>query len=293
MNTNRSVLLLSTVTAFTAAAGPPASAPPAAPAGSWKDRTISPVANMLYFEDPVLRNEIRPAFIYHRIDDDFVTGGGDAYLAGVQIRYMVNERFQLIANKGGYLWIDPDLGDDTSGLANLVVGAKYVLIDDEAGQFILTPGFTYEIPLGDEDIFHGTGDGILNLFASAEKGWGNFHLTGYAGYQQAIDTDANSSILQFNLQADYWVHQYFIPFVTLSSWTVVDAGRAIALDSEGYDTINFGSSASDGVTQVTLGLGFRSRLTQTVDIGLAWQKAIADPEGLFDDRFTFDVSYRW
>lgn len=293
MKTTRIALILSAAAAALSVAGPVTTAAPAPAAGSWKDRTISPVANMLYFEDPVLRNEVRPAFIYHRIDEDFVTGGGDAYLAGVQIRYMINERLQLIANKGGYLWIDPDLGDDSSGLANLVVGAKYVLVDSEADQFIFTPGFTYEIPLGDEDIFHGTGDGILNIFASAEKGWGNFHLTGYAGYQQAIDTDANSSILQFNLQADYWVHQYFIPFVTLSSWTVIDAGSAIPLDSEGYDTINFGSSASDGVTQATLGLGFRSRITPMIDIGLAWQKAIADPEGLFDDRITFDVSYRW
>lgn len=265
---------------------------PPEPKVSWKSRTISPVSNLLYFEDPVIRNEIRPAFIYHRIDDAFITGGGDAFLAGAQLRIALTDRLQWIANKGGYLWIHPGKGADSSGWANLVTGFKYALVDSEENQFIITPGFTYEIPLGEKAIFHGTGDGILNLFASAEKGWGDFHLTGYAGYQQAIDTDANSSILQFNLQADYWVNQYFIPFITASSWTVLDAGNALPIDSEGYDTINFGASNSEGVTQVTLGIGFRSRLTENIDFGVAWQKAVADPEGLFDDRFTFDISYR-
>jgi hypothetical protein len=267
--------------------------PGPAPAASWKDRTISPVANLLYFEDPVIRNEIRPAFIYHRIDDGFITGGGEAYLAGAQLRLALTDRLQFIANKGGYLWIDPEVGSETDGWANLVAGLKYALIDSEADQFILTPGLTYEIPLGEKDIFHGTGDGILNLFVSAAKGWGDFHLTGYAGYQQALDTDANSSILQFNLQADYWVHRYFIPFITLSTWTVLGAGNALPLTSEGYDTINFGSSGAEGVTQATLGAGFRTRLADNLDIGVAYQKAVASPEGLFDDRVTIDMSFRW
>lgn len=263
------------------------------PTGSWKDHTISPVANMLYFEDPIIRSEIRPAFIYHRIHDDFITGGGQAFLAGAQLRLALTDKLQFIANKGGYLWIDPGAGAKSDGWANLVTGFKYNLIDSEENQFVFTPGLTYEIPMGEKDIFHGTGDGIINLFASAMKGFGDFHLTGYAGWQQAVDTTANSSILQFNLQADYWVNRYFIPFVAVSTWTVVDEGGAVPLASEGYDTINFGSSAAQGTTQATVGFGFRSRIKDNIDLGFAYQKAVASPEGLFDDRFTFDVSYRF
>ena len=293
MKSHSVVIALTALLAGAAIAGPSGKSTSVAPTSSWKDRTISPVSNMLYFEDPILRNELRPAFIYHRIDDDFITGGGEAFLAGAQLRFNVTDRLQLIANKGGYLWIDPEVGPKRSGWANLVVGAKYVAIDSEENQFIFTPGITYEIPLGEREIFHGTGDGIVNVFASAEKGWGDFHLTGYAGYQQALDTDANSSIFQFNVQADYWVNRYFIPFVTYSSWTVTDAGNAFPINSEGYDTINFGASGADGETQATVGLGFRSRVADNMDLGIAYQWAVLSPEGLFDDRITVDVSYRW
>jgi len=260
---------------------------------SWKDKTISPVANPLYFEDPVIRNEFRPIFMYHNIDDGFITNGGDIQLAGAQLRLALTDRLQLIANKGGYMWINPGAGQSVSGWANLVAGLKYSLIDCEVDQFILTPGLTYEIPLGERDIFHGTGDGVINLFASAAKGYGDFHLTGYGGYQHALEGEANSSMVQFNVQADYFVNCHFIPFVTMSTWTVTNAGSANPVPGEGYDAINFGSSLADGVTQAVLGVGFRSRLNECTDFGFAYQKALASPEGAFDNRLTFDISYRW
>ncbi|MBL9117687.1 MAG: hypothetical protein JNJ83_21955 [Verrucomicrobiaceae bacterium] len=47
-------------------AGAPTSAknPPAAPesAVDWKTNTISPVSNPIFFEDPVIRTELRPIF---------------------------------------------------------------------------------------------------------------------------------------------------------------------------------------------------------------------------------------
>jgi opacity protein-like surface antigen len=57
--------------------------------------------------------------------------------------------------------------------------------------------------------------------------------------------------------------------------------------------INFGSSGASGVTQMTLGGGFRTRLTDNMDFGVAYEKAILSPEGLTDDRFTFDLSIRF
>ena len=63
---------------------------------SWKAHTISPVANPIFFEDAMIRSEIRPIFAYHRIDDGFL-GGGDAQLYAVQIRYAITDRLALIA----------------------------------------------------------------------------------------------------------------------------------------------------------------------------------------------------
>jgi len=74
---------------------------------------------------------------------------------------------------------------------------------------------------------------------------------------------------------------------------VLNEGNNIPLTSEGYDVINFGASGADGVTQGTIAVGFRSRLLDNLDFGFAYQKAIISPEGLTDDRFTFDLCIRF
>jgi hypothetical protein len=269
------------------------SAAPTLEAADWKQKTISPVADMLEFEDPVIRSEIRPVFMYQNMDNDSVTRGGYALLAGAQVRLALTDRFAVIVTKGGYMDSRPAAGVKAGGWANLTGGFKYALVDDPAARFILTGGLTYTATNGDESIFHGMGSGLLSPFASFQKGWGDFHLMGTLVYSQALDTDANSSILHYGLHADYHVCQWFIPFVSAVAWTVTDAGKAVPLNQEGYDAINFGASGSDGTTQVVLGLGFRSRLTQNFDIGIAYQKSVAKPRGLFDDRITLDFAIRF
>ena len=76
-------------------------APPPA-AVDWKASTIAPVANPIFFEDPVIRSEIRPIFAYHRIDDGFITGGGEAYLYALQLRYAITDRLAFIATQDGF-----------------------------------------------------------------------------------------------------------------------------------------------------------------------------------------------
>lgn len=267
---------------------------PVAPAEAvdWKTNTISPVANPMYFEDPVIRTEIRPIFAYHRIDDGFVTNGGHATLYALQLRYAITDRLAFIATQDGYFSINTGLGVDWEGWMDLAAGFKYALIDDQANQFILTPGFTYSIPMGSNEVFQGNGDGDLDLFVSAEKGFGDVHVMANAGFRIPLDS-AFSTMFHYSAMVDYYVCQWFIPFVAANGWTVVSEGSTIGLDSEGYDVINFGSSGASGVTQMTLGGGFRTRLTDNMDFGVAYEKAILSPEGLTDDRFTFDLSIRF
>lgn len=274
---------------------PLAKSPPPAPieAVSWKEHTISPVANFVNFEDPVIRSEVRPVFALHNIDSGFITGGGEAYAAGVQVRYAVTDRLAVFLNQGGYIEVKPELGNTLGGWADLGFGVKYALIDDEANQFILTPGIGFIIPTGDEEIFHGRGNGEWNFFISAAKGFGDLHFTGNAGFRLPNDGDTQSSVFHYSLQADYFFCNWFIPFVFANGWTVVDNGNNLPLTTEGYDFFNFGSSGSDGVTQATVGAGLRFRVMKNVDLGIAYEKAVVEPVGLFDDRFTFDVSIRF
>lgn len=285
------VALASTASAGTPAAKNPVAAPPEAV--DWKTNTIAPVANPIFFEDAIIRSEIRPIFAYHRIDDGFITGGGDAQLYALQLRYAITDRLAFIATQDGYFNIDLDAGVELEGWMDLAAGFKYALIDDTANQFILTPGLTFHIPTGSDEVFQGRGSGEWNIFVAAQKGFGDFHLQSNVGVRLPNDSDEQSTILHWGLMADYYVHDLFIPFVAFNAWTVLADGNGLPIDSEGYDVINFGASQSSGTTQGTIAAGFRSRLTSNIDFGIAYEKAVLSPEGLTDDRITADFYIRF
>lgn len=259
----------------------------------WKTDTISPVANPMFAEDPVIHSELRPIFAYHRIDSDFPTGAGNAQLYAIQARFAITSRLAFIATEDGYLDIHLKNGADLHGWMDLAAGFKYALIDDVENQFILTPGFTFIIPTGSKEVFQGRGDGEWNPFISAEKGFGKFHLQTNLGFRLPDNSDTQSSQFHFSLMADYRVCQWFIPFVAANGFTVVQSGKHLPFDSEGYDVINFGSSNANGTTQMTVGAGFRSRLTQNIDFGAAYELAVIDPHGLTKDRVTVDMCFRF
>jgi len=267
---------------------------PAAPidAVSWKEHTISPVANPIFFEDAMIRSEILPIFAYHRIDDGFL-GGGDAQLYAVQIRYALTDRLALIATQDGYFSVNNDAIGNPDGWMDLALGLKYALIDNEPAQFILTPGLTFHIPTGERDVFQGRGGGEFNPFVSFQKGFGDFHVSGNLGARIPVNQDEQSTVAHYSLMLDYYTCRWFIPFISFNAFSVLGDGNNIGLNTEGYDVINFGASNANGRTQGALGVGFRSRIFDNVDLGVAYEKAVIEPHGLFDDRFTLDVCIRF
>lgn len=267
---------------------------PATPpeAVSWKDHTIAPVTNPIFFEDAVIRSEIRPIFAYHNIDDEFL-GGGNAQLYALQIRYALTDRLALIATQDGYFDINNKALSKPDGWMDLALGLKYALIDNEASDFILTPGFTFHIPTGERDVFQGRGGGEVNPFVSFQKGFGDFHVSGNLGVRIPLNQDEQSTVAHYSVMLDYYTCRWFIPFVSFNAFSVLDAGNNIGLNTEGYDVLNFGASQSNGRTQGMLGVGFRSRICSNVDLGLAYEKAVIKPYGLTDDRFTFDICIRF
>ena len=259
----------------------------------WTESTISPVTNPLFFEDPQIRSEVRPLFIYHNIHDSFATGGGIARVYAVQARWAVTDRLAIIATKDGYIDLDLPGGGGEDGWADIGAGLKYALIDDRENQFILTPGFKFELPSGNRDVFQGNGKGEWNLFVSSAKGFGSFHVTGSAGVRLPNDWDKETASAHYSIQFDYHAHQYFIPFVAANGFTTLSDAEALPFKVEGYDLINFGSADAKGFTQITVGGGFRSRILTNLDVGVAYEVGVTRPRGLFDDRFTVDMIYRF
>jgi hypothetical protein len=270
------------------------SCPAALPVENWQKFTITPVTTPIFFEDPVIHSEIRPIFAYHRIDPKFLTGGGNVQVYAVQARWAVTDRLAIIATKDGVININPrHTLEHREGWADVALGVKYALIDDREHQFILTPGFTAEIPFGNEKVFQGTGKGSWNLFVSTEKGFDKLHLTANVGVSIPNNQEKNNTMLHYSAQVDYYCCNWFIPFAAFNGYTVLTAAEAIGLDTEGYDLINFGSSAALHRTQGTMGFGFRSRLLDNLDFGAAYDFACISPHGLTEDRLTIDMIWRF
>jgi len=289
-----SLSVVATVSFSTATAGTPVAAKnPATDPFDWKENTISPVTNPIYFEDPVIRSEIRPIFIYHNFDSQFVTGRGSARLGAVQFRYAITDRLAFIATQDGYLNIN-GTGVKGSGWMDLAAGFKYALINDVQNQFILTPGFTFQLPTGDNKVFNGRGSGQFNPFISFAKGYGDLHITGNVGALIPMLRDEQNTMAHYSLMVDYYVCKWFIPFATANFWTTLNnASNIPGLKSNGYDVINFGAGNASGVTQGMLGIGFRSRIQKNVDLGFAYEMAVVKPYGLSNNRFTMDMSIRF
>jgi hypothetical protein len=271
----------------------------------WRTNVITPVLNPLFFEDARITSEVRPVFIQHWLPDTYHFSGGSVPLGGdvrvyaAQIRVALTERLALIATKDGYIEFKPDHTLSHSyGWADLAAGLKYLAIADDENQFLLTPGFTLTVPTGSERVFQGDGAGEWNVFASAVKGFDDFHLTGNLGFRIPNNFSRQTAQGHYSLQADYKVHDYFIPFVALNGYTMLSNGKdkllgAVPLDTEFSDLANFGSTDVAGHTQLTLGGGFRSRLHEQLDVGVGYELGVTSPKGIFENRLTADVIWRF
>lgn len=288
---------LNLVATLTAGLGLAATAQAAdASKSDWTSELIAPVANPILFESPTIGSEVRPLFLHHRLNDNFPTQGGDVQVYALQFRLKLTERLALIATKDGYVDFNPDAAlTHEEGFADVAAGLKYALINDEENKFLLTPGFTYTIPIGDEDVFQGNdqGSGQFDLFVSAAKNVGNVQFMANVGGIIPLDSDKDTSQLHYSVQAAYPLSQWFKPFVCLNGYTILSDGEGPALGSEGYDVINFGTSNAGGETQIVLGGGFRTSLSESVDLGFAYEKGVDHTDGIFDDRITVDLVWKF
>ncbi|MCP5516244.1 MAG: hypothetical protein H7A45_03185 [Verrucomicrobiales bacterium] len=278
------IALLST--ALTLGTARAADGPAATKASAW----VAPVANPIFFESPAIGTEARPIFIWQNLNQDFVTQGGDAQVYALQLRIALTERLAIIATKDGFVDFNPAavLPHD-EGWADIAAGVKYAVVSDDQARFVLTPGFTFKIPIGEESAFQGNGDGELDLFVSAAKAFGPVEVMGNFGVRLPMNMDEETSQLHYSLQVAYPVCRWFKPFAVCNAYTVLSEGDNLPLGSEGYDLINFGVSNAAGETMVVVGGGFRTELLKQLDLGFAYEKGVTHSDGIFDDRFTVDA----
>jgi hypothetical protein len=128
-------------------------------------------------------------------------------------------------------------------------------------------------------------------------------LAGAAGVHLAFDGQmATTSFV--SAHASYEVNRWFIPLVELNWHHVLETGNGrpnffdqagggvpVVAAFEGADLLNFGASnASQNRDFVTAAVGFRSRLSEAVDVGLAYELPLTNKEdGIMEDRITADL----
>ena len=275
-----------------------------------------PISNPTLFDLALPTTNVHAIAMYQRLPD-FVSStlgalpmGGDVQVYALQFEIALNERLSIVATKDGYVDINPDtrpLWSDESGFANLAAGLKYAFIYDPASSTALSGTVTFEFPTGNHDVFQGEGDGAVNLIVSGLKMWDELQLAAGAGLHLPFDGQmATTSFLSGHIS--YEVTPWFIPLVEVNWHHVLETGNGrasffsqaggavpVVAAFEGSDLLNFGASnASQNRDFITAAVGFRSRLTEHLDAGLAYEIPLTNKEdGVMEDRITFDLLWRF
>lgn len=274
-----------------------------------------PISNPTLFDLALPTTNIHPIFMYQNLPGRVTTNGGgtlpvdgDLEVYALQFEYALNERLSIVATKDGYVDLNPDqVLSEESGFANLGAGLKYAFILDPASGTALSGTATFELPTGNSDVFQGEGDGAVNLILSGLKMVDKWQFAGATGLQIPF-SDEQALTGWLSAHASYELCQYFIPLVEINWFHVMDAGDGTGnfpaqvggavpavIDFEGGDLLNLGARhAGDNRDFVSAAIGFRSRLTDCIDIGAAYELPLTDDEnGLMDDRITIDLVWKF
>ncbi len=315
MKATHATLSLLWLAATFAAAGTVITETAPAPAGGFENAR-RPITNPTLFDLALPTTNIHPIFLHHNLPStvNTVVGnlpmGGDVQVYALQFEYALSERLSIVATKDGF--VDINAGNTAhwssdSGFANLGAGLKYAFIYDAANSFCLSGSVVLELPTGNDDVFQGQGDGMVNLIVTGLKLWDDFQLAGAAGARLAINDDQSSSTF-VSAHASYEFCSWFIPLIEVNWHHVIspgDGARAfnsqagggvpVVATFEGSDLLNFGA-ANSGMNRdlVTAAIGFRSRINELVDVGFAYEIPLTpEDDSVIEDRFTLDLVWKF
>jgi hypothetical protein len=266
------------------------------------DGFISPVTNPFLFEDPRSLTEVRPLFMYQQIpgsQPDFQ--GGNVWFFGLQARVAFTNRLSLVVNKLGGISINPSGGspfNDQTGFAELWLGPKYTIIRGEETGSLLAGGLQFQIPVGSGGAFQNTG--TLSLVPYLTYGqnfgrdfrFGSFNALFGTGYAFSVNNQRSDYYyLSAHLDLDWGNRHKFYPLTEMNWLIYTTNGNTLPIGSEGRDLFNFGGRAK-GQGLLTWAFGARYKITESAQLGGAFEFPLAGPRDLFQYRFTIDFILR-
>ena len=266
------------------------------------DALVSPVTSPFTFEDPRTSTEVRGLFLYQKVPDAQPNfRGGSAWFAGAQVRLALSERFSLVLSKLGAASLDPKAATPFAtgtGLSELWVGPKYLLVRDEEHGTLLAAGATVQIPVGSGRAFQDTGSLSVAPYLSLahpflKSSWGVFNGTANGGYSFSVNRSRSDGFyVNGHLDFDVGNKHRFYPLAELSYTQTTTEGRERpVIQGEGRDLFNAGGRGKGGL--LTGAVGGRVKLTKSLDLGAAFEVPLAGGKDFFGYRVTADLVWRY
>ena len=268
---------------------------------------IRPISSPVLVDSPDTGTFVHPLFINQNHPDQLSTtagkvpAGGDFQVYAVQLEYAFQPDLSLIAVKDGYIDFNPDETLSTEdGWADLAAGLKYVFY--RSTDTVASVKGVVELPIGDDEVWQGNGDGAFDPAVAAAKKLGKLQVQGTIGYILPLD-DERSASLYDSWHVSYEVAPGFFPVIELNHMRVTDpgdGGKRFDVHADGGvpsiaqfeagDLVNFGAAnADDNADFVSLALGARFEVCPYATLGAAYEFPLTDEEdSLMKDRITVD-----
>lgn len=270
-----------------------------------------PLSNPVYNDTAMIKREVNILYAYQTLPSHIESMGlkldldGDLHAAALQFEIPITDYLAIVANKSGYVDFNPDNTlSEEDGYSDLAAGLKWALYSEE--DMALAVRATYEIPMGDDDVFMGNGDGNISPAILATYFTGDNCFNGVFGMTIPIDNGEESTMSYISLSHAYRINDWLSSHVEINWWHVLDSGSGKAdfddnqgknflpstLEFEGGDLINFGASNSDEHPDlVTFSIGARIQLCANSSLGMAYELPLTDKEhNLMSSRFSFHLT---
>lgn len=268
------------------------------------------------FEDPFITTGVQAVGIYHEYPGHSAFQGGHLWVAALQARLAITDRLAFIATKDGYVWHRPDFDElsNEDGFFDISAGLKYALFQDREKNYIVSPSFRIDMPVGQKKVFNGNGDGVGIPAVSAAWGYGRFHVIGDFGARLPFDMDKESTSLFWNLHLDYAVWKHFVPLFEIGGmhWTGHGDGSfliktksfgKVPLNTiqdqppaglgtgafEGLDVANLGARSVTGNAVIVATFGARFPINRHVSIGGSYGFPVTNRDDLWKQRGTLNL----
>jgi hypothetical protein len=267
------------------------------------DGFISPVTNPFLFEDPRSLTEVRPIFMYQQVPGRQPdVNGGNIWWWGTQARLAFTDRWSVVMHKLGGISVNPgsaSVFDGSNGFSEFWIGPKYTFIRNEEAGRLMATGVQFQGGVGSKEVFQDTGSlSIVPYLSYAENflrdgRFGSVNAMLGTGWAFSVNSQRSDYYyLSAHLDLDVGNCHRFYPLTELNWIIYTSNGSSRPIGSEGRDLINFGGQAA-GNGMVTWAIGARYKISESAQLGAAFELPIAGPRDLFQYRFTLDFILRY